>query len=448
MRWHINAQHLQPTPTHGHHNTAFDAHPTHCACEQSWQVHACDLYCHCTASWVSLHQPLGLSTCIPVLVCRDEDLSRKRPYDGLAPNNRQEAAAAAAGVQPSGMNMPMKGGPMHMQMRPAGQAAPGMRPGQPQMPMGRGMGAGGLTGAQQQQALIQLAMASVQHLPPAQQQAALQAQLQAMQRNAQIARAQGVAGGIPGQPQVGAGMQGLNQGLPAGQQLQNLQGLRAPGLPPQVLAAQQQQQQQQQALHQHLMQQQAIQQQQLRMQQGLPAGLPAGMPANLQLLQQQQGVVQQGVVQQRIPQGDGSSDLPCSISEVAAAAGMQPDQLRAMMPRRIAAILDRSAGASSSSMRVPAAAAGQAAGAADVALLPPAAADTQGAVASSVSGGGGAAAGRVKPRRRRHGPSIPQVDGNGDDEEEEEEEFGGDYEGKRVCGCVSRSCMAKHLCTC
>lgn len=303
-----------------------------------------------------------------------------------------------------------------MQMRPQGQPGmPGMRPGQPQMPMARGMGPGGMS-AQQLQGLppqtnmiLQTALANVQGLPAHQQQAALHAQLQALSRMA--ARPQGMpGGGIPGQAQV-AGMH-MNQGLAAGQQLQ---GLRGPGLPANVLA--QQQNLQQQVLQHQMMQQQVMQQQQ---QQQRMQGLPAGVPPNIQgLLQQQQGVVQ------RIPQGDGSADMLPTVAEVAAAAGMPPERLRAMLPCRIAAIMDRSSAGSSRSTVPASASVSQVA----AELVPEPTSAAAAGAGNSQGGAGRVAASRQKQqqRRRRQRSTIPQLDGEDDDEED----YAGGYEGER-----------------
>lgn len=365
----------------------------------------------------------------------DDSASRKRPYDGSAPNNRQEAAAAAAGGMPQGvgLNMPMKGPPPHMQMRPQGQGmGPGMRPAHPQMAMGRGVGAGGMAAGQQlqlpasAQMLVQTALQSVQNLPAHQQHAAFQAQLQIIQRNAHAQlRAQGMSAGIPGQAQM-AGMQQLNQGMAAAQQLQ---GLRAPGLPPNVVAAQN--------LQQHVLQHQMIQQQVLQQQQQQQQrmqGLPPGVPPNIQGLLQQQGVVQ------RIPQGDGSADMPPSVAEVAAAAGMPPERLRAMLPRRIAAVMDRSRADSSRNI-APACAAGP--------MQSSVAAQAAGAATEPVAAEAGSSAARPsasnrrQPGRRQRGV-IPQLDGEGDDEED----YAGDYEGESsMPGAHMQLAHSLHSCT-
>jgi hypothetical protein len=272
------------------------------------------------------------------------------------------------------------------------------------------------------QMLMHSALQSVQNLPTHQQHAALQAQLQLISRNAHAQlRAQGMSAGIPGHGQI-AGMQQLNQGMAAAQQIHSL---RPPGLPPNVVAAQN--------LQQMMMQQQVLQQQQQQRMQGLPPGVPP----NIQGLLQQQGVVQ------RIPQGDGSADMPPSVAEVAAAAGMPQERLRAMLPRRLTAIMDRSR--TDSSRSTAAACAGgrmqsvhaQAAGGATEAV----------AVEAGSSAAWPAASNRRHPRRRWCG-DIPQLDGQGD----EEEDYAGDYEGESSCsggrthaGCVHAAHVMSQL---
>jgi len=395
-------------------------------------------------------QPKTPSTAASILElsclhCRDEDpASRKRPYDGSAPNSRQEAAAAAAAAA-GGVGMPIKGPTPHMMMqpRPAGQplpaVIPGMRTAHPgtQIPLTRALpgvpaalaagqqqhpglppGLQQLHGLSQHNIMLQTALARVNGLPPQQRQQALQMQLHALQQG--HLHGQAMVAGIPGQHQV-PGMQ-PNQGLPAGQQLQGMAGLRAQGMPHQGFPQQALQQQglTQQGLQQQGLQQQGLQQQGLRLP-GMPGAMPA---AGVQQATALQGLMPQALMQQqRIPQGDGSADLPPSIAEVAAAAGMQPEQLRAILPPRIAAIMDRGSVDSSAlgSMQGSSTGPAQAGAAGGVAAAAAAA-------AAGVTGRGRASPGSTLQQRRRQRRVIPQVDGEGD-----EEDYGDDEEDDGAC---------------
>eukprot|EP00879_Flechtneria_rotunda_P002962 GHRR01003179.1.p1 GENE.GHRR01003179.1~~GHRR01003179.1.p1 ORF type:complete len:393 (+),score=206.43 GHRR01003179.1:153-1181(+) len=237
------------------------------------------------------------------------------------------------------------------------------------------------------------------------------------------------------------------QQLAGVQQLHTLQALQAQGVHPHIMQQLIQQQNLQRAAmpqaHQQAvaqaLQQQALQQQQQQMQQMQMQQRPMADAMQQQLqqaLQQGMGIPGAATVLQHtrvIPQQDGSSDHPPTLSEVAAAGGMQPAQLRSMLHPRIAAVLERGeqAGSSSSSIvgQQPATATAAQASS-SVSPLLGASAATAAFSSSMLAHKHSSRAGKQWQQQRhlQHQRAIPQVDGNGDDynDGEGEEDYAGD----------------------